>query len=637
MFTPMNKGAQRRILNLAIVVSLAVIGFVIYWNALSGPFIFDDGHSIVENPSIKKLSNFYAVPSLRYLTDLTFALNFAAGGFTPFDFHLVNVIMHITNAFLVFILASLIFKSPALSGAGGERHRQFISISAAVIFLVHPVQTGAVSYITQRYAVLAALFYLLTVIMYVKSRLSQDGGGRSGRIYYGAAIIIMYLAQLTKENCLTIPLMLVLAEAALFEGSAKNRALKLLPFFSLYIIAPAAFLIATLKSGKNLLTAFTDNQAFQQLTYIDPYTYVLTQLRVAITYLRLLFYPSGLRILYDYPVYESFAAPQVFLSFIFLASIFAGAIFLLVRSKKGRNGLLALFSFGIIWFFVANIVESLTPLRDVIFEHRVYLPGIGIVISFLSLIAYAATRFTGADAREKRGAAALWLITAAIAVIFSYSTHKRNDIWTDKMKFWQEAASKAPNSFAAISNLGSEYLARGKADTAIALYRRGLAIAKPYDMPLAYSKLASALILTRKYDEAIELSYTALKRTDDPIMALLTLGFAYDAKQEHKKAETAFNDALKLNPIPEKAAEIYYSLGNLYRETKRLDNAIIAFGFAAELQPEISRYHYNLAGAHMLNGDKVTALRHFRDALKLDPKDAETRNAVDVLSAEVGK
>ena len=167
-------------IRLLCLAGLFLLGVLIYSNSLNGEFVFDDHDSIVYNPAVKSLGNAFAgISGNRYLGTLSFAVNYAVAGLIPFGYHVTNVLIHVMNALLVYYLITLMFLTPALSGA--RVSTQFVAFSTAFIFVAHPIQTQAVSYIAQRYTSLVTLFYLLAIIFYVKARIeisseSEDSG-----------------------------------------------------------------------------------------------------------------------------------------------------------------------------------------------------------------------------------------------------------------------------------------------------------------------------------------------------------------------------------------------------------------------------------------------------------------------------
>lgn len=261
-----------------------------------------------------------------------------------------------------------------------------IALFSALLFVVHPLQTQAVTYVVQRYTSLATLFYLLSIFMYAKWRAASAGSetavsktelapGLNARriIFYAAAVAAALLAMGAKEIAFTLPAILVLWEFSFYKGAVKKRLLYLLPF----ILAPVLIPLSLISSNSSLFTAEGETAPPAALDYL------FTQFRVLVTYLRLLVFPVGQNLDYDYPLYHSFADLNVFLSFISLLLMVAlGAFFFYRSRKKSSAAPLMLIAFGIFWFFIASSVESsVISIADVIFEHRIYLPSVGIIIA----------------------------------------------------------------------------------------------------------------------------------------------------------------------------------------------------------------------------------------------------------------
>ena len=169
-------------------IGVVLLGAIIYSNILNAPFVFDDHSSIKENDSIRSIAeSLKKISSNRYLVLFSFAFNYAVGGLKPFGYHLINNLIHVINALLVYYLVILTFRTPYFSyqpsansyqqSSYSPIHRfthspSFIAFSAAFIFIAsHPIQTQAVTYIAQRATSMAAMFYLLSLVMYIKWRL----------------------------------------------------------------------------------------------------------------------------------------------------------------------------------------------------------------------------------------------------------------------------------------------------------------------------------------------------------------------------------------------------------------------------------------------------------------------------------
>lgn len=161
---------RKQLLTLGIL-GLFLLGAVIYSNILHAPFVYDDRGTIVENETIKSLSeSFVNISNNRYVGLLSFAFNYAIGGLNVLGYHLVNNLIHVINALLVYYFVILVFKTPKM--VTSTLSKEFIAFSASFIFISHPLQTQAVTYITQRVTSMAAMFYLISVVCYLKARLS---------------------------------------------------------------------------------------------------------------------------------------------------------------------------------------------------------------------------------------------------------------------------------------------------------------------------------------------------------------------------------------------------------------------------------------------------------------------------------
>nr|HPK07648.1 hypothetical protein [Aminivibrio sp.] len=227
---------------------IALFGFLIYSNTFQNQFLFDDLRNIRDNPSIRDLKLFLdpqVIFKPRGLVNLTFALNYAAGGIHVFGYHLVNTVIHILNGIVVFFLSRLLFsaaRQKSINGRpSGDGEVLWMSFFAALFFLAHPVQTQAVTYIVQRYASMAALFYLLACLFYVKGRMARQSGpevkrkrpaspGKGGPVFgrglpfFALAALCAPLAYLCKQNAASLPAALLLIEVLFLRGKKRFRA-----------------------------------------------------------------------------------------------------------------------------------------------------------------------------------------------------------------------------------------------------------------------------------------------------------------------------------------------------------------------------------------------------------------------------
>jgi len=200
------------------IILISCLGSVVYSNTFFCSFHFDDFRFIVHNPSIKNihnLQNIWHYWHCRFVTFLSLAFNYHLNGLNVFGYHLFNLAVHLASAFFVWWLTLLTLSTPAMKEDKITRHADIIALFTGLVFVSHPVQTEAVTYIWQRAASMAALFYLASVCFYVKSRSLHNGPG--GKFYYAGSLITAVLAMFTKENTVTLPLMILFYELTFFK------------------------------------------------------------------------------------------------------------------------------------------------------------------------------------------------------------------------------------------------------------------------------------------------------------------------------------------------------------------------------------------------------------------------------------
>ena len=150
------------------------LGIIIYSNTLNSPFLWDDIKLILNNTNIRNLSNFTDFSGTRYLTYLSFALNYKINGYNVAGYHAFNIAVHIINAILIYLLIIMMFKTPRFKESGIPQLSPILALLSGLLFISHPVYTMAVTNINQRSTPLATLFYLLAIIAFIKARLSND-------------------------------------------------------------------------------------------------------------------------------------------------------------------------------------------------------------------------------------------------------------------------------------------------------------------------------------------------------------------------------------------------------------------------------------------------------------------------------
>ncbi|HEY5974581.1 MAG TPA: tetratricopeptide repeat protein, partial [Geobacteraceae bacterium] len=340
----MGSPVSRHLLALGTILLVTVF---CYGNTLDVPFVLDDITSVLGNPLVKE---FHLALRPRIMGDASFALNYALSGFSLAGYHLANLFIHGATGCLVYLFCCLLLHSLQVTGVPKAADRpawRLLPLLTALLFTVHPVQTQAVTYLAQRVTALAALFYLASLCLYLVARQQLKGGCGRRAALFAAAAITGLLAMLTKENAATLPLVVLLCELVIFPGRGWRRLLAPLGFFALALVVPLVWSLARPGAGglgALLVRISADTPA------IPRFTYLATQLRVVVTYLRLLVLPVGQNLDYDYPLATSFAASPVLAALAVHLVLLAVAGFLLWHSRRAAPATapgLRLVAFGI--------------------------------------------------------------------------------------------------------------------------------------------------------------------------------------------------------------------------------------------------------------------------------------------------
>ena len=625
---------------------IAIVGFLAYSNTFDVPFHFDDRGNIVGNYKLQSIQNFWPPTGSRWFGYLTFALNYYFGGLHTTSYHIVNLVIHIFNAILVYWLVVLTFKTPYFSNqqsaVGNQQSEKtnfdlpvnpstYLPLFSALLFIAHPIQTQAVTYIVQRFTSLATMFYLLSLMMYIKFRSQQSAISSQQKLHatrytlYAVSLISAILAMKTKEIAFTLPFVILLYEFS-FLSKLPSKIAELKKLLPLAVILLTLLIIPLSLIGidKPLGDAIGElRETSQEGEEIQRWSYLFTQFSVIVTYIRLLFLPINQNLDYDYPLYHSFFNPEVFLSFLFLLSICWLGVYLFYRSRhnltsppfanppsppfdkvgttRNRGGMggfpnFRLISFGIFWFFITLSVESsIIPIRDVIFEHRLYLPSIGIIIIFVSAVFYILQTMIQ---NPKRSLAACCLLLATAVIVLSIAAYRRNIVWQDEVSLWEDAAKKSPEKVRVYYNLGKIYSDKGCPDKAIENYQ------------------------------------IALRVKPDFIEAHNNLGAEYNEIGWSDKAIEHYQIAISLGPD---FIEAHNNIGNAYVAKGWIDKAIEHYWFALRLKPNFTEAHNNLGVAYERKGLIKEAIKEYQIALMIDPGFKAARDNLNKLLRLKGK
>lgn len=609
-------GKRQRLVSAALI---GAVGFLIYSNTFGVPFVYDDFPLIRENPGITSLGFQQFETSLgstRQIGFFTFFLNYWHSGFNVAGFHALNLLIHLANAMLVYLLVLSTFETSffrqRLEKPLPKITTGLLALFSGLLFVSHPVQTQAVTYISQRFASLATLFYLASLLMYIKWRsLSNDGNGGPGDgsdgnggpgdgsrahgsrriLFYAAAIVFAVLAMRTKEISFTIPAAILLYEFTFFTGKIKRRIVNLLPIAATMLVIPLSLLGSSGAIGGDSVLAI------RGITEgISSNDYFLTQVRVIVTYLRLFFFPVSQNLDYDYPLYQSFTNANVFLSFILLAALFGAGVYLFRRSGK-KDPMLRLTAFGIFWFFITLSVESsINPITNLIDEHRMYLPSVGLIIALVATVYAASERLKKQFPRIN---SLIIPVSFLVIVVFAVSAFARNAVWRDPVSLWQDTVAKSPNKARPHTNLGVSYKEIGKLDKAQTEFELALKVDPDFEPEKAYYNLGVNYLRLGDTDRAIGELRKALEIKPDFIEARSNLGAAFMMLRQYDKAAAELEEAVKLYPD---FAEARYNLGICYQMLGQDGKAAAEFEKVIQINPGFTQARKKLEEIYQAQG-----------------------------------
>lgn len=605
------------------LLAIVVLCLLAYSNTFHVPFQWDGDIYIRENPLVKDLG-YYLHPSTargyslydafagRYVGYLSFALNYAVGGLNTTGYHIVNVSVHIANSLLMYALVLLTFRTPFLRGS--DFPVRSAALISGLLFALHPIQTEAVTYIFQRLASLAAFFCLLSFVCYALARLTERKSASYS--YYAVSVLAAAIAMKTKENAFILPLLALLYEFLFFRGRVVRRLLGLAPLLMTMLIVPLSIIGIEKPIGEMLGDITPAMRGYQEISRSE---YLFTQLRVIVTYLRLIFLPVGQSLEHDYHTYGSFFDPRVVLSFLMLSLVFAFGVYIINKSSTGSPQL-RVAGFGIIWFFVALSVESsIVPIPMLIDEYRVYLPSAGLFMAFATGAFFLYERIR-IRAIARTGA----FIFVILLSVFAFATFERNGVWHSRVSLWEDVVRKSPSLAYARNNLGIIYMEDGRLDDAMREFNAAIRL-KP-DHERAYNNLGMVYARSGRIAEAAKAFREALALRPDNAKAHNNLGVLYAGQGRLKEAELEFRTAITLKPGE---ANAYNNLGGIYLEQGRTAEAEKEFRDAIARMPDLARAHYNLGLVLEIQDRRAEALREFRKALELDPEHENARRKIE--------
>lgn len=550
-------------IHLAVIV-LAVS--LVYANGLSGPFLPDDERSVVNNPQIRQVSlaaAFDPPPETpvagRPLVNLSFALNYAAGGLDITGYRVTNVALH---ALAALVLYGLVWRTLARPGSAPalEAAAQPVALAASLVWAVHPLNTEAVTYLTQRTELLMGLSLLLTMYCALRAADSKHQPG-----WTAAAIAACLAGTLSKESMVTAPVVVALFDRVFLfpswrEAFARRRAL--------YLGLAANWLVlGWLMAGTGRSTVGGDAAA--------AWTYLLNQAVLIARYLRLVVWPVGL--VSDYGTPRALSLGDVAVP----GAVVVGFVVLTLVAlwRRPRLGFLGA------WVLITLApTSSVVPIvSEVGAERRMYLPlaalaVLAVVVAFRLFVRQARTE--GAEPDRGRAGWRPWVaVVAAVCVALSVGTVVRNREYQTRMSLFRANVERWPTGRSRFS-LSDELMKAGDHAGAVEQLQTAMT-----DYPPAYYGLATAMLASGRVDDAAMYAREFIRQMpESPVAPTARELLGQALLLQGKLAEAATEYTLLIDARPNDAGP-RLALGDVLLRLRRVDEAIVRYGEALDRRP----------------------------------------------------
>jgi tetratricopeptide (TPR) repeat protein len=524
-----------------------VAGLIVYGPALNGPFVFDDQYLPFFSPHFAEQPMLLAIKGVRPFLMFSFWVNSHIAGTQPYLYHLINLLFHVVNSLLVFLIARrLIFWAGAEGGI-----RDGLAAFAGALFLLHPVQTESVSYVASRSENLSAMFLFGAIAVFVLRRRMAVSWPVS------LAVLVLYGAAVsTKEHTVVLPVILLLIDyfwnpGFSLAGIRRN--------WKLYLPILAGGALAARSVARVLSSSPTAGFGVIGLPWHD---YFYTQWRALWIYFRLFVLPFGQTADYDYPIVRTPFDPWALAGLAGLLILIASAVYF----RKRRP--LACFGFLSAMVLLAP-TSSVVPIMDAVTERRLYLPMLGLVLVAVELL------------RQWRARRQVVVGTAvAVLVVLAFLCYQRNQVWASDVTLWEDAIAGSPRNFRAHFQLGVAYYQQRRCDVAAREYETAAGLGQPdYRLYVDWANAEDCLNRPEKALEKLRLAVEIERRS----VAFSQMAMIYGKQGKDAEALAAIATALELNPQEDMA---YFYRGNLRVRLGDFARAAADYSKAIEINPD---------------------------------------------------
>jgi len=577
---------------------IIIAGALVYTNSLNGDFLWDDETLVEFNPYVKDWAHLPKILTSRLgsvaneagafyrpVQTLTYLIDYSLWNRNVIGYHVTNVFWHILSAICVFGLIQSLF------------HDGKLSLITALIFVVHPLHTEAVSYISGRADPIAAVFILMTFILYLKC--DQNWSKSLMGLMAGCYL----LALLSKEYALILPVLI-----GFYHFTYKSKVNK--KAFITLIAATAAFVLWRLLV---IGTAKIAEGEAPDLSTRLPGVFV-----ALFNYFRLMVWPVDLHMEYGGILFPM-SHPKAILGLIMTASIL---FYMFNRREKDR---FLFFCAG--WFFITLLPSSnlLMPINAYMAEHWLYVPLIGAIL--------IVARPLGKMMEGQRYRMLSFLLLAGLLVFGGTATARQNRYWNNDVSFYKRMLKYAPDSSRLYNNLAKAYHDAGKNDELIELLRSAIKL-QP-DNALAHNNLGNAYKEIGKYDLAIDSYKKAIAISPDHAGPYYNISSLYtDVLGNDEKAIELLHKAIEMSPYFSKS---YNKLGLLYFEKGKKEEALSLLEKALKLNPDDYETYHHLGYVHYMMGDIEKGTSMYAKSVEINPRYADGYYNLAVIYSKSGR
>jgi protein O-mannosyl-transferase len=600
-------------INWRILIVFSLLIFISYSNSFKAPFHFDDFGNITENSRLhidnldpqsildvvfggtKGNKIFY-----RPVSNLSIAVNWYFGQSNVTGYHIFNISVHILTAFFLYLTIVTLLKTPKFYQQY-DKNKYFISILAACFWALNPIQTQAVTYIVQRMAAMAALFYILGIFCYLKARLCNS---MMNCIFWSLGLVASFLLAVgSKENAIMFPMALLLIEMVFFQNMANPEIRKKLIVMGSVILLVVFVLGVWLFLSSGFIGNILNGYERRTFTLSER---LLTQPRIVVFYLSQIFYPIADRLSLDHDIVISngLFSPWTTLPAIFL-------IIGLIGFSIWKINKYPLLAFAILFFFLNHIIESSIISLELIFEHRNYLPSLFLFLPIAAGIKKAIDYYSYENhSNFMRGL--LVCFSVALIVMFGLGTYVRNMAWADEKTLWEDTIEKAPGRARAYQNLGKYYEKRKEFDRILELSEKSMYLADSTRNKaelISLSNMAAVYANKKNYNKAIELYNQILSNHPEKHDVRYRLVLAKIRAGQKDDLSNHIDNLISEKPD----SHIYLNLKALILLNQNdPEKAWNYLKQAVSIAPDDKRTLLNLGTARMLMGEYVLAERYLK-------------------------